>query len=414
MQPISQELQDLIDRQTVVASRHFDFNSEDKSEEVLDFGAITRQADAITSGNIALTLVNSNGQWNILLENKNNWLLKEGVIKLDFLVGDPPLEESLTFFKGKLEDVRFAGDTVSFSLRDKMAYLMERMVGSTEQPVDYYSGIYASGINPADLFWDIVTNYGGLDGTLSSANTDIDYDVWVKWKERMTSLNLKVQAEFTGKTIREILELLAELSNSTIYAEGDSRLVCRHWLEGLDLAGAQDYDENKIFSAPEVRFGTGDVLNKIIVYYGYQPATDTWSGSVMKEDATSEGLYGVREKNYEDTSLWVYDSVSADSFADKRLQWCKEPKEIISFRTGLMGFPQQIGDGVRVEYPLLNIHFSADKAYMIQKLDFDPSSGIVDIEAREVALKKWFKLDDVDSPGHEGRGYLDKDYNPLF
>ena len=79
-----------------------------------------------------------------------------------------------------------------------------------------------------------------------------------------------------------------------------------------------------------------------------------------------------------------------------------------------MGFPQQIGDGVRIEYPLLNLQLSADKAYMIQKLDFDASLGIVDIEAREVSLKKWFKLDDIDSPGHEGRGYLDKSYNPLF
>ncbi len=55
-------------------------------------------------------------------------------------------------------------------------------LGSGQAPVDYFSGIAK---NSAQLVWDILTIYGGLDNTASSANTDIDYDAWSDWNTAM-------------------------------------------------------------------------------------------------------------------------------------------------------------------------------------------------------------------------------------
>jgi len=275
---------------------------------------------------------------------------------------------------------------------------------------------YSAGLNPADLVWYLLTDagLGDLDSTPSSANADIDYTQWDDWKSRMSSIGIALQGNFTGQTIGEILKKVMKHSHSTIFAEGLAKIVCRYWLEEIDSAGSGDFDEDNIFSEPNLKVGLDDVINRVTVFYGYNPGSKTWAGHRDKdvnsdlEDTTSQSYYGLRESTYEDTAIWVPSSSAADAFGEKIIGWWKNPKQEIEFDAGLAGYPHQLSDALNIKWPLLDIYFNKNEGFVLQEITMDVMEGKCSWKGRQANFQDYFILDDATF------GLLDQSNNPLF
>lgn len=444
MLAINEHTRGKLSEQAVFPKRKFIFNGVDETERAEVLPAISRSAKDVSAGSCVVEVFNGDKYWNKIKDNLSTYLRQEGKIQLEIFTRDGLYlnrwgnktwdnlkwysGEDLDIFTGKLEDIEFREDMAFLTFRDKMAYLFDKKAGSEEAPVDFYSATgwgtrdYSSGINPADMVWYLLTDagLGGLDNTTSSANVDIDYDQWSLWKSKMTTLGFLLQGNFTGQSIGEILGKIKTLSHSTFFAEGDGKIYCRYWLGEIDASGSGDFDTNNIFSKPILTINSENIINRVTVFYGYDPDTagtppdPTWAGHVDKdsnaslEDTTSQSVYGLRDITYEDTVVWIPDSTAADAFGEREITWWKDPKQEMEFIAGLMGFPHQLSDALRVEYPLLNIYFSTDKGFALQDITMNIMNGTVSWKSREIDIVSYFILD------HATLGLLDKSYNPLF
>jgi len=437
-----------LSEQAVHPKRKFTFNGVDETDRCEVLPSITRQADEVSTGYATVEVYNGGKYWNKLKDNPEAYLRQEGVISLEILTNDSQYlnrwgnkkwdelkwysGETLNIFTGRLDDFKFRGDKAFLVFRDKLGYLFDRKIGTKDIPIDFYSATgwlardYSSGINPADMVWYLLTDpdMGDLDNTASSANVDINYTEWSTWKTQMTSLGFLLQGNFTGQTIGNILKKIMTYSHSTIFAEGDGLIYCRYWLEEIiyspDLGGSDDFDVDNILSKPNLNQGVDDIINRVTIFYGYDPDTagtppdPTWAGhrgvdeNANLADTDSQSTYGLRPKNYEDTVIWIPSSAAADSFGERIILWWKDPKKELEFNAGLTGFPHQLSDALRVNYPLFGVYFSNTEGYTLKELTMDVMTGLCSWKLKQVGFKQYFILDDAVN------GLLDEAYNPLF
>lgn len=424
--------------QALTPKRKFIFNSVDETGSVLSFPSISRSSDQITAGVAVVDVFNGNKYWNKIKANISTYLHKTGLIQMEISNSDSQYlnmwghkkwgalkwykGEAFSIFTGKLEDISFNDDLAYLTFKDKMGYIFERTIGSEDAPIDFYTAAgwltrnYSSGINPADMIWYLMTDddLGGLDDTASTANVDINYTQWLYWKAQMTTLGTLLKGNFTGQTIGEIITEVARLSHSTIYSEGDGLIYCRYWYNIVDPGGAGDFDTDNIFSKPKLSLNVSDVINRVTVYYGYNPVTGAWTNYRDKittaglEDTTSQGLYGIREEVYSNTSVWLIDAATADAFGQRIILWDKDPKQELEFDTGIMGFIHQLSDALRVNYPLYDIYYSTTEGYALKDITMNPMNGICNWKLRQMNFQSYFTLDNAVN------GLLDETYNPLF
>ncbi|MBA7665195.1 hypothetical protein ES703_73264 [subsurface metagenome] len=308
-----------MEKQTLNLLRKFTYDDIHETERVEGFGSINRASDSIVSGGTSLMLINTDKHWNKFLSDKSN-LRREAKLQLAIGVPNTPArsgiarsgatlsnllsytcipgnQEWLDILTGWADDPEFLEALVNLPIRDKFAGLLEKELGSKEAPLNYYSISY----NPADLTWDILTTQGGRDPTASTANTDIDYTSWSTWKANCTTANLSLEAEFTGQTIREALELIRDLTNSDMYVGGDGKLKFFRFTQGAPPAESYLFDEDNYMDfAPKL--DDEKILNKLQVYYdlaipsnlvtnGDMEAVDSWTGGSRSDEQAYRGTY---------------------------------------------------------------------------------------------------------------------------
>lgn len=308
-----------MEKQTLNLLRKFTHDDIHETGRVESFGSINRASDTIVSGGTSLILINTDKHWNKFLSDKSN-LRREAKLQLAIGVLNTPArsgiarsgatlsnlltytriagnEEWLDILTGWADDPEFPEALVNLPIRDKFAGLLEKELGSKEAPLNYYSISY----NPADLTWDILITQGGRDPTASTANTDIDYTSWSDWKTDCTTANLSLEAEFTGQTIREALELIRDLTNSDIYVGGDGKLKFFRFTQGAPPASSYLFDENK-YKDFVPKLDDNKILNKLQVYYdldvpsnlvtnGEMEAEDSWTGGSRSDERAYLGTY---------------------------------------------------------------------------------------------------------------------------
>jgi len=312
----------------------------------------------------------------------------------------PRAGEWIKFFTGLGDEPRFEGAYLNLQLRDKMAKMLEKKVGSGQGPVDYYTASY----NPADLVWDLLTTHGGLDSTASTANTDIDYTLWSDWKTDCTSLSLSLEAKLEGEYIGTVLEKVAYLTHTVIFIRGDGKFAFYRYSPPAGTVYTFDDDNTH---NQEVKQTFDELLNDIRCYYDYDQALETWAGSVTADDATSQTSYGKVSHTEEDTSVWHATEGSAQDYCNRRINRFKDPRQFCNFDTGIMGFVIEPGDLVNND---IDFWGYVSDVFEVRKLDFDLNVGKTRIEMLNVNFYQLggFLLDDA------YWGLLDEAYNPLF
>ncbi|RKY33172.1 MAG: hypothetical protein DRP74_00535 [Candidatus Omnitrophota bacterium] len=364
---------------------------------LIGISQISRSTE-ITSGFASIELSNINKDWNIFLEDKTN-LGKLGKLRLQFVGSD----EYMDVFTGTVESVYHSGAKISLHIKDRMLPMLEKELGSGQSPMDYYSSDW----NPADLVWDILVNQGKLDPTTSIYNEDIDYSSWSQWKEDCDTLSFRLKARFTGHTIKTALSMIAELTNSYIWVDGDGKFHFKRPIPPYAPGELIDFNRSNCIQI-DASLDKGNLINKAVCYYGYDPDSDDFTGSYTAEDATSQSNYGIKEKIIENKVVWHSTSGSAKSYADRVVDKNKQPLEVLSITATMVGYLLQLGDDITVTEDLKGLNTNPARVEEIESIDL--RTGLVKFKAREISDEALvaFWLDDA------YYGLLDQDYNPLY
>jgi len=311
--------------------------------------------------------------------------------------------EHISLFTGTVEEASFKEAEVTLRIRDKMLPMLEKELGYGQNPLNYYSTDY----NPADLVWDILTNYGGLDSIASSDNEDMDYDSWSQWKDDCDTLSFRLKARFTGHTIKTALSMIAELTNSYIWVDGDGKFHFKRPIPPYAPGELIDFNRSNCTQI-DASLDKGNLINKTVCYYGYDPDSDDFTGSYTAEDVTSQSNYGVKEKVIENKVVWHSTSGSAKSYADRIVDKNKQPLEVLSITATMIGYLLQLGDDITITEELKDLNSNPARVEEIESIDL--RTGLVKFKAREISDEALaaFWLDDP------YWGLLDGTHNPLY
>jgi len=175
----------------------------------------------------------------------------------------------LYLMTGTVEEVVYSGATITLSIRDAMAPMLEKRIGSGQAPADYYS--MRNPFNPATIVWNVLTSWGGLDDTFTTDNTQINFTSWQAWFDRCAAHNYLVRGRFPGMTIQNMLLRVGDLTNSFIWVDGEGFFQFTMF-EPPYVAGGSDatYDaDNSV--AIDIDIDKSTIANVINIYYGHDP-----------------------------------------------------------------------------------------------------------------------------------------------
>jgi hypothetical protein len=253
------------------------------------------------------------------------------------------------------------------------------------QSLNYFNTSY----NPADLAWTILTTYGGLDTTASSANTDIDYDLWVAWKGYCSTFQYLIQGHFTGETISELLIKIARITDSMIYVTGAGKIGFRIFIE--DTTSPTDITRDDLLEFPRVFIDSAELMNYLTVFYGYNPANQIWTSSHIAQNAQSQTDFGLFTLQEKDVVLWHAGYYSAEAYAVKKLDRDREPTSKTECLLPLKGFTTGVGRGLDITEAFRGF---VNKGLRIEVERGEISKGNMNLEGVIVDLKEWLILSD--------------------
>jgi len=175
----------------------------------------------------------------------------------------------LYLMTGTVEEVSYNGATITLSIRDKMAPMLENRIGSGQAPADYYT--QRDPFNPATIVFNILTAWGGLDSTFSTDNIDINFTSWQAWFDRCTAHSYEVRARFPGMTIQNALLRIGDLTNSFIWVDAEGFFQFTMF-EPPYVAGAGDetFDLDNSIDI-DIDIDKSTVRNVMNIYYGHDP-----------------------------------------------------------------------------------------------------------------------------------------------
>jgi len=367
---------------------------------VLKYPVIRRESGRVVGGAVDIELNRRSSTIYTMITSKSSFQ-KDAEIKFGVVSGSTI--DTVTVFKGKLSALRASRASVSATIVDVLDRLKERTIGTQDDPA------VISIDNPADIAWYIVTNYGKLDSTKNDTNPDINYSAWSSWWAAFDNDTVKVAACFDGQTVLEALTEIAELTDSTIYGQGDGKLYFGR-PTGVNTV-YHTVTDSFIVGDVEIRSNAEDIVNKVTVGYGYDPSAETWDGEVTVTNTPSVNSWGLCHKYYDSTRVWYGTEAPAQTHAERVVYRRQAPNAEYRVKLPPRFFTVAPGDVVVFGSDITGI----DSKYLVtQKWSFDIETGVVDVTLDEglgaatAPLLNGFVLDD------EVLGLLDKDYNPLI
>jgi len=336
----------------------FSFDGSDYDEYVWNIGTLHRD-DQLNTGVSIVKVSNSDDTWSGLFYDDLTNMGKAASVSL-YWSGD---SEYMPLVTGVVFDVKFRDPDCLIYIKDRFADLLKHPLGSGQVPVDLYSGI---AMNSADLVWKILTTYGGLDSTASTANTDIDYTAWSGWRINMGSFALR--ARFTGQSIRSALLTIARLSTSMIWIDNTGKFnFAPNFTVGETFT-------TSTFRRLDVDISMENLINNYDVYYDYDPDNPLpFSGPYAGNDAASEANYGAQTHIIEDRTVWHDTLASATAGSNLFLGKYSDPLIIaIPHCPSFYHYRTDVGDRITLTQAFKGI--STDN-FRIQSVDMDVSMG---------------------------------------
>jgi len=347
----------------------FTYNTTDYSDYVINISPISRDAE-MTAGVVTVKLNNGAGTFNSFL---NDWTVlgKQASVAFNFA----GLAENHTLFTGYVDTIEMGLDTITMTLKDRLATCLAKTVGSGEVPVTYDGNFTILG----NVVWAWLTTYAGLNATASTANPDIDYTAWgVWWNELEDSGNeYRLSAYLTGQTVANCLKRIMELTNSYIWVNGAGKITFEHYTTGN--VGAFAYE--KEYCLDRVYKSTMDgVIGYVKAYYGFDTTTWEAAGNVAGQLIVYTSAQDLVE---EDISIWHATVISATRYVNETLARLNPPISTFTIQTAMAGFISDVGNTEN----LLNHYSAPDNTIdvMVDQITYD----VMNWETTILASKVW-------------------------
>lgn len=384
----------------------FWFSGSKEPFRVLDAANVVRSAKKFTAGtfninvaNVETNSPNNRPGFNILHIDKTHFN-RPGTFGISFVDSAGVATQSLQLFQGNLVRAKYTKAKVNLSFLDNFDYLKNLTIGTDENKVQFINSDW----NPADLLWTVVTSWGRLDTTSPSGNTDIDHTTFDQYKSDMDDLSIKIGAEFSGQNMVDVIQKIADISNSVIVGEGDGKIYC-YSNKPTFASSKVTFTDSQIFDM-SLTMDTKDIINFGAVYYGYDPNLSTWVGSYINEHTSSINTYSRREQIFDDTTIWHTNLAAAQGFLDNKIALFNKPVEKFNITLGYTGLRHQLNDKIGLIDNVLSLNGTID--YNIQKINMDIDKGRVKFDLLESLGSNWFFLDTTTF------GVLDQNYNPIY
>ena len=381
----------------------FTFASSLFSNRVIAYGPISRDATEIVGGNMQITLSNADQLFGDFYVDKSVFF-QGGTFDFGFST-DSGTNDTEQLFGGVLTDLKYRESKLTLSLQDKLARLIDKKVGSDESPVSFVN----TNVSAADLGFWLVSSFGGLSGVQSISNPDIDYASFLVWKSVIDGDNVVVNAHFTGQDVIEGLEVLQKLTDSTIYAEGDNKVYFNKWSGAASLDTITVTDSH-IVGRVDLQVQGTTIVNKVDVLIGYNVNSDTWAGSISRQNTASVNTFGEQQFVFDNTTIWYPSGASAINLAERMVFRRAEPNRIFEVPTPLRFLNVQLGDEVAFT---TRVHSINDETFNLlgYEIDIEAKTQVLKLDegfGRGAGRLRGFVLDDA------VWGLLDQDYNPVL
>lgn len=316
----------------------FTFVSSDISAKVTKYPSIARNAGDVIGKNLTIEVENASQTFNSL-EIDRTQFFKDGNYNFGFST-ESGTNDVVQLFGGQLTTASFKETTVKLNFEDRLARLKRRRIGSKKTPVSFTN----TKVNPADLGWWLATSYGGLSIVKSTSNTDISFQHWQDWFDIFDNNSITVSANFEGETIIDALDKLQQLTDSTIYAEGDNKLYFNRWT-GV-ASDTITVTDSFITGKVSQKINANDISNAVTVQTSYNPSSDTWGGEITFQNTASVNSYGLSEVIYDDETIWYVDDAAALNQAQRIVFRRNQPNIILKVPVPLAFLDAQLGDEI--------------------------------------------------------------------
>lgn len=358
-----------ISRRGVQPRLRFVHNGTNYDEYVIKVSRVKRDAN-LTAGVATVTLNNGTGTFNFW-KDTTTALYESAQVKV-YVSG--AASDLFTLFSGKVKGVEYVGSRVIVHIRDHMADMFDKPMG-TGRAAKLYT---TQGQNPDLLVWRILSesSNGGLDPTQNTSNTDIDWTSFAAWRDNYLSTKQYIlRAKFTSQKVRWALLKIAQLTHSYIFVNTDGKMAFAPSL-GTGLV----YDETNCRPI-DLKLSTDNMITRILLRYGFDIVQDDWGGTTGYYIAgDSEPQYGRISYDEESRVIWHSTVGSAAEDAAQTLTDLKFPVKMFSITTNLAGMTEEIGNEITVSDTLKSI---SNATAVVEEI-------ITDMEARKVMLKaRW-------------------------
>jgi len=384
--------------------QRFTFNGSDATALVTSFGSFSWHSDGIIGSDMVIEVENASQVFNSVLDNKVNYFFKNGQFDFGYKT-EAGGEDVLTIFKGTCEKITLK-DTAGFlTFKNLLSNLAKKYVGSS---VDSSTAVNYINYNPASMTWSVLVTYGGLSSVASTSNPDINYAAFSSWSAIFADNSILVSAHFTGESVLDVIELVQEITDSSVYAEYGNKLNFARWTNSGSRTALTDAHMGL---KPIPMQTTGEFMANVVnVGINYDYATNSWAGRVTAQNTSSIGSFGSFSKNYEGTVIWHTTSATALNLAQRLAYRRSEPNISLDVETPLAFLDSSIGDEFEITTQIYS--FSAER--------FTLKGFEIDIPEKKMLLKfdqgfgrfagklNNFVLDDSIN------GLLDQTYNGLF
>lgn len=387
---------DTSQEQAVTPVRNFYIGNSDYSSFVTGWPKVTRRWNEIKPNKVTVKVANQNKTFNFFKSDPVKLRASSRVeIGVQFTTSS---SEVYTIFEGTVGKVNFTGDgtTANISLIDKVKPFSERVVGSSDDPLDYTTSNYY----PADIAWYLVTSYGGLSTVTSTSNPDIDYQSWSDWRAVFSDNSVVCNARFDGQKLNECLRKIGRITGSSIFEENGKLNFSRF---STSSSGAAPVNSNAFFNI-SLNIDDARIINKQIVNADYDTTSKYFKITVNDESTYSVNSYGLREQLEKDSKLWYVNSVAALDYAQRAVDINKDPPEKYRIKTGVQLLARAVGETIQITHDPLDLSEDVFRI-MGYTFDVDRCSGSYDLDKTQ--LRTFFTLDDA------VLGLLDQATNPL-
>ena len=337
--------------------KQFTFNNSVFSDRVVRFPSVKRAYKDVVGSPFTIQLENASKLMNDLIENRTKFR-EEGEISFGYQF-NPSFADFGCVGKGFLIGADYADSQVTLNFKNQMDILSQVFV-STDTTSQLGASFINSNYSPADLTFTILTanSYGaGLDSTTSLANTDIDYQSWLDWKNTLGSESIVVQGFFPyGTNYVQALQGIAEVTDSAIYVEANNKIYFRRNLVGSNSFSA-------VVSASDIikfdaKGDAYDMCNRYTVPLSFTVSSNQISGpasTVTRNNATSINSFGVLSRQPTSNLIWYIDTAGAANLGDRIVFRRKEPELSLRITTPMKYLQQQLGDIIFVNIDEVNL-----------------------------------------------------------